>query len=103
MYYKSMKLSKTQNFIEDTKVEFQQYEEEPITDKKASEIQHNMFGIMDLLINWGKKYKEECQKILKRLKQLLNAEDKQTDLELMLNNEEETYNIKMKKDLRGLE
>lgn len=98
-----MKLSKTQNFIEDTKVEFQQYEEEPITDKKASEIQHNMFGIMDLLINWGKKYKEECQKILKRLKQLLNAEDKQTDLELMLNNEEETYNIKMKKDLRGLE
>lgn len=46
MYYKNMKLSKTQNFIEDTKVEFQQYEEEPITDKKASEIQHDMFGII---------------------------------------------------------
>lgn len=97
-----MRLSKTQNFIDETKAEFQQYDGEPITDQKANEIQHNMFGIMDLLINWGKKYKEECQKILKRLRQLLNAEDKQTDLELMLNNEEETYNIKMRKDFRGL-
>lgn len=97
MYNKVMRLSKTQNFIEETKTEFQQYEDEPITDKKATEIQHNMFGVMDLLIKWGKVFTEEGQKILQRIRQLLSAKDRHENLELMLNNEEETDTIKMKK------
>ena len=96
MYYKIMRLSKTQNFIAETKAEFQQYEEDPITDEKATEIQHNMFGVMDLLIKWSKVFVEEGQKILQRLRQLISAKDKHADLDLMLNNEEETDENKMR-------
>lgn len=91
-----MRLSKTQNFIEETKAEFQQYEDEPITDEKATEIQHNMFGVMDLLVKWGKVFAEEGQKILQRLRQLIGAKDRQADLDLMLNNEEESEEYKMR-------
>lgn len=91
-----MRLSKTQNFIEDTKAEFQQYQDEPITDSQATEIQHNMFGVMDLLLKWHNVFREEGKKILQRLRQLISAKDRQADLELMLNNEEETEEYKMR-------
>lgn len=96
MYYKSMRLSNTQNFIAETKAEFQQYEDEPITDKKATEIQHNMFGVMDLLVKWGKVFAEEGQKILQRLRQLIGSKNKPMDIDLMLNNDEETDEYKMR-------
>lgn len=91
-----MRLSKTQNFIEETKAEFQQYEDEPITDEKATEIQHNMFGVMDLLLKWSNTFIQESQKILQRLRQLIGAKDRNADLDLMLNNEEETDEYKMR-------
>lgn len=50
-----MKVVKTQNFIEVTKKEFQQYQSEPITDAQAVEIQNNLFGVMELLLKWDKK------------------------------------------------
>lgn len=96
MYHGLMRLSKTQNFIAETKAEFQQYEDEPITDEKATEIQHNMFGVMDLLIKWSRVFIEEGQKILQRLRQLIGAKNRHVDLDLMLNNEEETDTIRMK-------
>lgn len=96
MYYWCMRLSKTQNFIEETKAEFQQYEDKPITDEKAMEIQHNMFGVMDLLVKWGKVFAEEGQKILQRLRQLIGAKDRNADIDLMLNNEEESDEYKMR-------
>jgi hypothetical protein len=43
-----------QNFIERTKQEFQQYAEHPITDAEAIEIQSNLFGFVNLLIEWDK-------------------------------------------------
>ena len=43
-----------QNFIELTKQEFQQYASEPITDEQAIEIQTNLFGFVNLLIEWDK-------------------------------------------------
>lgn len=91
-----MRLSNTQNFIAETKAEFQQYEDEPITDKKATEIQHNMFGVMDLLVKWGKVFAEEGQKILQRLRQLIGSKNKPMDIDLMLNNDEETDEYKMR-------
>ncbi len=48
-----MKVVKTQNFIEVTKKEFQQYQSEPITDAQAIEIQKNLFGVVDLLLQWN--------------------------------------------------
>lgn len=96
MYDKSMRLSKTQNFIEDTKNEFQQYETEPLTDMQATEIQHNLFGVMDLLCKWGDVFIQESKQILKRIKRLLGAKDKNADLDLLLNNEEETEEYKTK-------
>ena len=50
-----MKVVKTQNFIEVTKKEFQQYQSEPITDAQAVEIQNNLFGVVELLLKWDKK------------------------------------------------
>ena len=50
-----MKVVKTQNFIEVTKKEFQQYQSEPITDAQAVEIQNNLFGVMELLLKWDEK------------------------------------------------
>ena len=91
-----MRLSNTQNFIAETKAEFQQHEDEPITDKKATEIQHNMFGVMDLLVKWGKVFAEEGQKILQRLRQLIGSKNKPMDIDLMLNNDEETDEYKMR-------
>ena len=91
-----MRLSNTQNFIAETKAEFQQYEDEPITDKKATEIQHNMFGVMDSLVKWGKVFAEEGQKILQRLRQLIGSKNKPMDIDLMLNNDEETDEYKMR-------
>ena len=91
-----MRLSNTQNFIAETKAEFQQYEDEPITDKKATEIQHNMFGVMDLRVKWGKVFAEEGQKILQRLRQLIGSKNKPMDIDLMLNNDEETDEYKMR-------
>ena len=55
-----------------------------------------MFGVMDLLIKWSKVFVEEGQKILQRLRQLISAKDKHADLDLMLNNEEETDENKMR-------
>ena len=49
-----MKVVKTQNFIEVTKKEFQQYQSEPITDAQAIEIQNNLFGVVELLLKWDK-------------------------------------------------
>lgn len=40
------------NFIERTKQEFQQYSVNPITDEEALEIQSNLFGFVNLLIEW---------------------------------------------------
>lgn len=99
MYYEVMRLSKTQNFIEDTKAEFQQYQDEQITDSQATEIQHNMFGVIDLLLKWSNAFIEEGQKILQRLRQLISAKDRHVDLDLMLNNEEETDEQKMRQRL----
>lgn len=50
-----MKRAKTYNFIEITKKEFQQYQATPITDAQAVEIQNNLFGIVDLLLQWSSK------------------------------------------------
>ena len=47
-----MKQSKTYNFIEITKKEFQQYQSEPISNVQAIEIQNNLFGVIDLLLKW---------------------------------------------------
>lgn len=49
-----MKYTDKQNFIELTKQEFQQYAEHPITDAEAIEIQSNLFGFVNLLIEWDK-------------------------------------------------
>ena len=46
---------KKQNFIELTKTEFQKYESSTITDEQAKEIQKNLFGFMDLLLEWNHK------------------------------------------------
>ena len=40
------------NFIEVTKKEFQQYQAEPITNAQAVEIQNNLFGVVELLLQW---------------------------------------------------
>ncbi len=57
-----MKKAKTYNFIEITKKEFQQYQVTPITNKQAVEIQNNLFGVVDLLLQWSSKTgnKIEC-------------------------------------------
>lgn len=41
-----MQVAKTYNFIETTKIEFQCYQAEPITDSQALEIQKNLFGVL---------------------------------------------------------
>ena len=48
-----MKIAKTYSFIETTKVEFQRYQSEPISDSQAMEIQNNLFGVVDLLLKWS--------------------------------------------------
>lgn len=50
-----MQKAKTYNFIEITKKEFQQYQATPITDAQAVEIQNNLFGVVDLLLQWSSK------------------------------------------------
>lgn len=57
-----MKQVKTYNFIEITKKEFQQYQMTPITNTQAVEIQNNLFGVVDLLLQWSSKTsnKVEC-------------------------------------------
>ena len=52
IYREIMKRYKTHNFIEVTKQEFQQYQAEPITDAQAYDIQNNLFGVVNLLIQW---------------------------------------------------
>lgn len=49
-----MKVAKTYNFIETTKIEFQCYQTEPITDSQAMEIQNNLFGVVNLLLQWNR-------------------------------------------------
>ena len=51
----TMKQVKTYNFIEITKKEFQQYQVTPITNAQAVEIQNNLFGVVDLLLQWSSK------------------------------------------------
>ncbi len=48
-----MKQNQLNNFIEITKKEFQQYQPEPITDTQAVEIQNNLFGVVELLLQWS--------------------------------------------------
>lgn len=48
-----MKQVKTYNFIEITKKEFQHYQSEPISTAQAMEIQNNLFGVVDLLLQWS--------------------------------------------------
>ena len=50
-----MKVARTYNFIETTKIEFQRYQSEPITDSQAMEIQNNLFRVVDLLLQWSNK------------------------------------------------
>ena len=83
-----MRLSKTQNFIEETKNEFQQYEEEQITDKKATEIQNNLFGVIGLILEWSMAFLQEGKKWLQRLQQLISAKNKLKDIDLLLNDEQ---------------
>ena len=54
-----MKVARTYNFIEITKIEFQRYQSEPISDSQAIEIQNNLFGVVDLLLQWSNK-NENC-------------------------------------------
>ena len=49
-----MKVARTYNFIETTKIEFQRYQSEPISDSQAMEIQNNLFGVLDLLLQWNR-------------------------------------------------
>lgn len=56
-----MRNSRKQNFIEITKAEFQPYTSEPISDEEAKEIQKNLFGFMDLLIEWDEAEKEKVK------------------------------------------
>lgn len=57
-----MKQVQIYNFIEITKKEFQQYQVTPITNAQAVEIQNNLFGVVDLLLQWSSKTsnKVEC-------------------------------------------
>lgn len=52
-----MRKFRTQNFIEITKSEFQQYSSSSITNDEAIEIQSNLFGFVNLLIEWDRKDK----------------------------------------------
>lgn len=54
-----MRKFKTQNFIEHTEAEFQQYSSTPINNDEAIEIQTNLFGFINLLIEWDRKDKGE--------------------------------------------
>ncbi len=56
-----MKKLRNQNFIELTKQEFQEYACSPITDEQAIEIQANLFGFVNLLIEWDKNEKKSCK------------------------------------------
>lgn len=57
-----MKQVQIYNFIEITKKEFQQYQVTPISNTQAIEIQNNLFGVVDLLLQWSSKTsnKVEC-------------------------------------------
>lgn len=50
---RTMKQNQLNNFIEITKKEFQQYQPEPITTIQAIEIQNNLFGVVELLLQWS--------------------------------------------------
>lgn len=63
-----MKESNKQIFIERTKQEFQQYSENPIMDEQALEIQTNLFGFVNLLIEWDRNEKADCEQRLKGLR-----------------------------------
>lgn len=54
-----MRKYRTQNFIEQTKAEFQKYSLTPLSDDEAIEIQSNLFGFVNLLIEWDRKDKGE--------------------------------------------
>jgi len=56
-----MKNTQKENFIALTKKEFQQYSESPITDEQAIEIQTNLFGFVNLLIEWDKNEQKSCK------------------------------------------
>lgn len=53
-----MKNYRKQNFIEITKTEFQKYTSSPISNEQSLEIQKNLFGFVDLLLDWSQK--EHC-------------------------------------------
>lgn len=56
-----MKQVKIYNFIEITKKKFQQYQSEPISNAQAIEIQNNLFGVVDLLLQWSSEsVKQKC-------------------------------------------
>lgn len=48
-----MRNFRKQNFIEITQTKFQKYSDSKITEIEAYEIQRNLFGILELLINWS--------------------------------------------------
>lgn len=54
-----MKKHKTQNFIKITQLEFQQYSDTPITEDEAKEIQNNLMGAVELLIEWSDKARKK--------------------------------------------
>ena len=49
-----MKQHRFYNFIAITQNEFQRYQSEPITEQQALEIQHNLFGVVGLLMKWSR-------------------------------------------------
>ena len=55
-----MKLYRLQNFISTTQQEFQNYQAEPISEAQAIDIQNNLFGVVDLLLEWS--HREDCNK-----------------------------------------
>jgi len=56
-----MKNHSKNNFIIITKDEFQPYSKLPITDDEAVEIQKNLFGFMELLLEWDENEKKSCK------------------------------------------
>ncbi len=54
-----MRNFKKQNFIEITQLEFQKYSNSKITDFEAFEIQKNLFGVIELLVNWSNRSMSE--------------------------------------------
>lgn len=54
-----LKKHKTQNFIKITQQEFQRYSNAAITVDEAKEIQNNLIGAVDLLLQWSDKARKK--------------------------------------------